>query len=58
MVEEQMAFQPTIRDKVRGFWRGYIAAAKAQGLPAQPFDFVLLFVGQNFPHLVKGGEVH
>lgn len=58
MVEEQMAFQPTVREKVKGFWHGYIAAAEAQGLPAQPFDFVLSFVSQNFPHLVEGGEVH
>lgn len=58
MVEEQMGFQPTVREKVKGFWRGYIAAAEAQGLPAQPFEFVLSFVNQNFPHLVEGGEVH
>jgi len=58
MVEEQMGFQPTVPAKVRAFWLGYIKAAEAQGVPASPFDFVVSFVGQNFPHLVAGGEVH
>ena len=58
LVEEQMGFRPTVRDKVRAFWLGYIKAAEAQGLPALPFDFVVSFVDQNFPHLVGGADVH
>jgi hypothetical protein len=58
LVEEQMGFQPTVPDKVRTFWLGYIKAAKEQGLPAVPFDFVVSFVDQNFPHLVGGADVH
>ncbi|QMV72447.1 hypothetical protein HS961_06130 [Comamonas piscis] len=58
MVEEQMWFQPTFRFKVKNFWCGYIAAAEAQGLPARPYDLVLSFVNQNFPHMIDGGEVH
>ena len=57
-VEEQMGFQPTVPEKVRDFWNGYISAARSQGLPAKPIDFVVSFVDQNFPHLVEGGEVH
>ncbi len=58
LVEEQMSFQPTVRDKVKAFWLGYINAAEAQGLPALPSDFVVSFVDQNFPHLVGGAGVH
>jgi hypothetical protein len=50
MVEEQMGFQPTVREKVKGFWRGYIAAAEAQGLPAA-LRFRLVIREPEFSHI-------
>lgn len=58
LLEEQMNFQPTVPAKIRTFWQGYIKAAETQSLPAVPFEFVLSFVDQNFPHLVGGQDVH
>ncbi len=58
LIEEQMNFQPTVSAKIRTFWLGYIKAAEAQCLPAVPFDFVVSFVDQNFPHLIGGQDVH
>lgn len=58
MIEHQMDFMPSVRDKVRAFWAGYQKAASDQGLPAVPDDFVISFVNQNFPHLVGDQEIH
>lgn len=57
MVAAQMDFVDTVPEKIRSFWLGYVEAAKVQGLPALPGDFVKSFVSQNFPHLESGDPV-
>lgn len=54
VVATQMGFVDTVPDKIRAFWLGYIEAARVQGLPAVPGEFVKSFVNQNFPHMDSG----
>jgi len=54
VVATQMGFVDTVPDKIRAFWLGYIEAARVQGLPAVPGEFVRSFVNQNFPHMESG----
>ena len=55
MVAAEMDFADTVPKKIRAFWLGYIEAARVQGLPAVPGEFVKSFVSQNFPHVESGG---
>ena len=52
IVAAQMNFADTVPGRIREFWEGYKAAAQQQGLPANPDEFVVSFVDQNFADLV------
>lgn len=49
MVAAQMQFPPRLDEQVRRFWAGYLEHCKANGMPADPNEFVVSFIDQNFP---------
>jgi hypothetical protein len=58
MVVAQMNFSDAVPERIRQFWAGYQDAARQQGVPAIPDEFVVNFVDQNFPDIVtdRGGR--
>ncbi|WP_240456988.1 hypothetical protein [Acidovorax sp. 1608163] len=52
IVAAQMNFADTVPARIREFWEGYKGAAQQQGVPADPDEFVVSFVDQNFADMV------
>ena len=51
IVRTQMNFPPSLPQTIRKMWDGYMSAARSQGLPALPQEFVVRFVDENFPEV-------
>lgn len=51
IVRTQMNFPPSLPQAIRKMWDGYMSAARSQGLPALPHEFVVRFVDENFPEV-------
>lgn len=48
IVAEQMNFDESLNDQIRGFWKMYSSDALARGMPVDANQFAMLFVNQNF----------
>ncbi|MGO8672256.1 MAG: hypothetical protein ACLQVD_12925, partial [Capsulimonadaceae bacterium] len=55
MVHEQMDFPDTLPASIRAHWKGYCEAAKRQYVVADPEEFAMMFIDQNFPDIVEQG---
>jgi hypothetical protein len=51
IVRTQMNLPPSLPQAISKMWGGYMNAAKGQGLPAHPHEFVERFVDENFPEV-------
>jgi hypothetical protein len=52
IVAKQLELPGNFHTQVKNFWTGYQAHVKAQGVPADPNEFAMSFVDQNFPDMV------
>lgn len=51
IVRSQMNLPASLPQAIRKMWDGYMSAARSQGLPAHPHEFVERFVDENFPEV-------
>ena len=48
IVEKQMDFPSTMPEQVQQMWKGYVRQAQKRGLEANPNEFALQLVDENF----------
>ena len=53
VVKTQMDFPDEMPDHITMFWEKYKSQAKLQGSPADPVEFAMMFVDQNFPEIFE-----
>ena len=53
IVSAEMDFPESLPEQIRKIWQNYLDKAKQQGASVSPEEFVMEFIDQNFPDVVK-----
>jgi hypothetical protein len=56
IVEAQLDILPSVPERIREFWAGYLEHERKLGHSVHPNEFAALFVLQNFPSIT--GDAH